>query len=191
MLELVVTNLERSFFHTALLTRKKFGHEVVTPTIKFIYVLMTNIISISMSSYKSMKWLHHTVSHSITRSIKRSGFIITSLLSFNRNWQTAVRRKMSNKTSSADDFKAQEVTQRLKQGVESENVPTHRLESYYSNLVDQSCESAIEWAFRVLPHCPKIRLRSSSTYNHLHQNRDYFKTYQVVNTGLASNSYKL
>lgn len=56
MLELVVKNLERSFFHTALETRKKFGHEVVTlkPTIKFIYVLMTNIISVSMSSYKSM-----------------------------------------------------------------------------------------------------------------------------------------
>lgn len=35
MLELVVTNLERSFIHTALETRKKFGHEVVTlkPTI--------------------------------------------------------------------------------------------------------------------------------------------------------------
>lgn len=35
MLELVVTNLERSFSHTALETRKIFDHEVVTlnPTI--------------------------------------------------------------------------------------------------------------------------------------------------------------
>lgn len=54
MFELVVKNLERSFFHTALETRKKICHEVVTlkPTIKCIYVLMT-IISVSMSSYKS------------------------------------------------------------------------------------------------------------------------------------------
>lgn len=46
-----------------------------------------------------------------TRSTKRSAFIITSLfLILSQYWQNAVFRKMSNKTSSADSFKAQEVT---------------------------------------------------------------------------------
>lgn len=55
----------------------------------------------------------------------------------------ASSEKWAIKPHQADDFKAQVVMQRLKLGVESENVPTHRLECYYSNLVDQSCASAI------------------------------------------------